>query len=92
MTLDIGLSLPLAGLCSLSGYLHFQPQSQESSPPVLIIHGRQDPIVPLGAAKKARDELTAKGVKVEYQEFDMSHEIIPPVLTRVRDFLIRVVE
>ena len=26
MTLDIGLTLPLAGLCSLSGYLHYEPQ------------------------------------------------------------------
>ncbi|MGH2416207.1 MAG: alpha/beta hydrolase, partial [Microcystaceae cyanobacterium] len=27
MTLDVGLTLPLAGLCSLSGYLHAKPQA-----------------------------------------------------------------
>ena len=88
MTLDVGLNLPLAGLCCLSGYLHSQPVASNSTlPPVLIVHGRQDPIVPLKAAQRARDELTALGVTVEYQEFDMGHEVQPPVLTLMQRFI-----
>ena len=88
MTLDVGLSLPLAGLCSLSGYLHSQPQMTDSpSPPVLILHGRQDNVVPLQAAQRARDELVNLGVEVEYQEFDMGHEIQPLTLAVMENFI-----
>ena len=51
MTIDVGLGLPLAGLCSLSGYLHYEPQPLTKTPSVLIIHGRQDPVVPLQSAQ-----------------------------------------
>ena len=88
MTLDVGLNLPLAGLCSLSGFLHSQPQkTTSSSPPVLIVHGRQDPVVPLVAAQKAKDTLTALGVEVKYQEFNMGHEILPEVLNLMQGFI-----
>lgn len=90
MTLDVGLSLPLAGLVCLSGYLHAQPEpiKKKSFPPVLIVHGRQDQIVPLSSAIRARDNLTASGVKVKYQEFDMGHIVIPPVLDLMRSFIL----
>ena len=90
MTLDVGLSLPLAGLVCLSGYLHAKPEplTGKSFPPVLIVHGRQDQIVPLSSAIRARDNLTASGVKVKYQEFDMGHIVIPPVLDLMRSFIL----
>ena len=88
MTLDVGLNLPLAGLCCLSGYLHSKPQATNSGfPPVLIIHGRQDQVVPIQAAQRARDELTALGVDVEYHEFNMGHEIQLEVLELVSRFI-----
>lgn len=90
MTLDVGLSLPLAALCSLSGYLHYEPQgtATASYPPVLIIHGKQDPVVPLSAAQQARDKLTKIGVSVQYREFEMGHEIQPPAIELVRQFIL----
>lgn len=90
MTLDVGLTLPLAGLCSLSGYLHYQPQKPNEKadfPPVLIVHGTQDPVVPIAAAQQAKEKLTVIGVKVQYQEFAMGHEIQPPVLTLIQEFI-----
>ena len=89
MTLDVGLHLPLAGMAVLSGYLHpiSQPIEPRTFPPVLIVHGRQDSVVPLSAAHKSRDTLTAMEVAVEYQEFDMGHEISPEVLTLIRSFV-----
>lgn len=88
MALDVGLSLPLAGLCSLSGYLHAKPQLTASPlPPVLIAHGKQDPVVPLQAAQQAREELAASGVTVQYHEFEMGHEILPEEIGIVRNFL-----
>jgi len=91
MTLDVGLTLPLAALCSFSGYLHYQPEPQENKtfPPALIIHGTQDPVVPLEAAKKAQTELTKIGVNVEYQEFAMGHEIKDPAIAFFKEFMIK---
>ncbi|WP_277988780.1 alpha/beta hydrolase [Chroococcus sp. FPU101] len=90
MTLDVGLSLPLAGLCSLSGYLHVTPEVTATPiPPVFIAHGRQDQVVPIAAAQQARDVLTALGVTVDYHEFNMGHEIPLPVLAELRQFLLK---
>lgn len=88
--LDVGLNLPLAALCSFSGYLHYQPQAGEKSdfPPTMIIHGKQDPVVPLDAAIKARDELTKIGVAVQYQEFDMGHEVQDPAIALFKQFIL----
>lgn len=89
MTLDVGLGLPLAGLCSLSGYLHSEPKTENNSfPPILIIHGRQDMVVRLQAAQKARDILTGLGASVEYAEFDMGHEVSPVVLNVMQRFIL----
>ena len=91
MTLDVGLSLPLAGLVALSGYLHPVSELAGSTfPPVLLVHGRQDSVVPLIAAQKARDSLVALGVAVQYQEFNMGHEIRPEVLALIRNFVLRI--
>jgi phospholipase/carboxylesterase len=89
MTLEIGLDLPVAGLIVLSGYLH-QNRSKplQDTPPVLIVHGRQDDVVPLAAARMSRDTLIQWGVNVQYQEFDMGHSIVPEVLQVVREFVV----
>ncbi|MCL6434687.1 MAG: alpha/beta hydrolase [Leptolyngbyaceae cyanobacterium HOT.MB2.61] len=88
MTLDVGLNFPLAGLMVLSGYLHAPLQPKATSfPPVLMVHGRQDIVVPLAAARQARESLNALGVDLRYQEFDMGHEIQPLVLEQMRNFI-----
>lgn len=89
MSLDVGLTLPLAGLVALSGYLH--PIAETACgefPPVLLIHGKQDSVVPLKAAHQALETLVGLGVAVQYQEFDMGHEIRPEVLAVIRNFVL----
>jgi phospholipase/carboxylesterase len=89
MTLEIGLDLPVAGLIVLSGYLHpDRVVSPVAAPPVLIVHGRQDDVVPIAAARQSRDLLTKWGVNVQYQEFEMGHSIVPEVLQVVRQFVL----
>lgn len=89
MTLDLGLKLPLAGLICLSGYLHGLNPSDGfgPSPPVLMVHGQQDPVVPLSAAQQAQQKLIAAGVSVDYHELSMAHEISPPVFDLIRAFV-----
>ena len=86
MTLDVGLPLPLAGLMVLSGYLHGAVLPQ-SYPPVLVVHGRQDAVVPVSAAHSAHDRLSALGAAIVYEEFEMGHEISPLVLNRMQTFI-----
>jgi phospholipase/carboxylesterase len=93
MILDVGLTLPLAGLVVMSGYLHPDVETLEKTnfPPTLIMHGRQDQVVPLQAAIKAREVAQALGVPVEYHEFDTGHEINLQMLEVLRTFIIKTI-
>lgn len=86
MTLDVGLQLPLAGALILSGYRHSAPQPHAELGPVLMVHGRQDPVVPILRAHQSRDALKEQSVDLTYQEYDMGHEISPLVLREIRLF------
>ncbi|NJR66011.1 MAG: alpha/beta hydrolase [Leptolyngbyaceae cyanobacterium CRU_2_3] len=96
MTLDVGLFRPFAALMVLSGYLHplRQPSELELAknapaqfPPILLVHGRQDRVVPLNAAHQARDRLQQIGAGVQYFEQDMGHEIDSLVLRHMQSFI-----
>lgn len=86
MTLDVGLSLPLAGLMILSGYQHAALKPGTTVPPILMVHGRQDAVVPLAAAQKAKANLAGLAIAIDYHEFDMGHEIAPIVLNKMYEF------
>lgn len=92
MTLDVGVRLPLAGLICLSGYLHpsITPLFNPQTPPVLLIHGQYDPVVPLSAAQTSVQALRQGGVSVQYQELPMAHEINPEALSLIQNFLLTV--
>ncbi|HEY9830266.1 MAG TPA: alpha/beta hydrolase [Stenomitos sp.] len=89
MTLDVGLTLPLGGLICMSGYLHRTPQDIEPPlPSILIVHGRQDTVVPITAAQRVRDYLLSLGAPMQYKEFEMGHEIRPDVVEVIREFIL----
>lgn len=94
MTLDVGLTLPLAGLVVMSGYPHPDVANlkKDNFPPTLIMHGRQDQVVPLSAAIKARDIAQGLGVDVDYHEFDAGHEINLQMLEILRTFVIKTID
>jgi phospholipase/carboxylesterase len=64
---------------------------QEASPatglPVLVIHGKQDPTIAVEAARESRQRLESFGVDLTYREFDMGHELRPPAVELLRDWL-----
>lgn len=93
MTLDVGLTLTLAGLVVMSGYPHPQLANLQKGnfPPTLIMHGTQDQVVPLSAATKAKEVAQALGVVVEYHEFVMGHEINLEMLEVLRKFVIKTI-
>jgi phospholipase/carboxylesterase len=72
----------------LSGFLHAPIQPDNLTlPPILIVHGTQDPVVPIQSARQTRDSLLAVGATVDYQEFDMGHEIQPMILKIMQSFV-----
>ena len=82
MTLHAGLISPegYAGLAAMSGYLPAAddvmavlPQRTERR--VLMVHGTEDQVLGIHLARKARDLLTSGGLKLEYHEFPMDHQI-----------------
>lgn len=89
MTIDVGLDLPLAGLMSLSGYQH-KPLAQITSqtPHILMVHGKQDPVVPYRASQLAEAALSQTGIAIEYHAFEpMGHEISWDVIDHMKTFI-----
>jgi phospholipase/carboxylesterase len=89
MTIDLGPHLPLAGLMVLSGYLHSPLEiPNDLTMPILQVHGINDPVVPIAAARQAHQALLATGSSVQYEEIpQMGHEISPVVLEKMQTFI-----
>jgi phospholipase/carboxylesterase len=70
-----------AGMAALSSWFpegvaaQIQPDSAHQSLPVLVVHGTEDPMVPVGRARESRQRLTELGVLLTYREYEMGHEI-----------------
>jgi phospholipase/carboxylesterase len=83
----------LGGILVLSGYEVLpQDRAAEVSPanrdtPMLFAHGRQDPLVPLVAGRRAYEAQAATGRPVAFEEFAMGHEVCAEEITLVRDWL-----
>ncbi|MEM9151452.1 MAG: esterase [Cyanobacteria bacterium P01_F01_bin.3] len=75
MTLDVGPHLPLAAMLILSSYSHASIAPCITPRPVLLLHGRQDPVVPLAKAQDTKARLESQNLSVTYAEFDMGHEV-----------------
>jgi phospholipase/carboxylesterase len=88
MAYDLVLSDPgrFAGLVALSSWLPEPidaaiPSSEEHRNfPVLVIHGTQDPMIPVERAQESRRRLLARGANVHYRELEMQHEVNPEAL------------
>ena len=52
-----------------------------------VAHGRRDPVMEVGFARRARDLLEAGGVAVEYHESDAAHHIDPAHVPAAVDWL-----
>ncbi|NJK60682.1 MAG: alpha/beta hydrolase [Oscillatoriales cyanobacterium SM2_1_8] len=87
MALDVGLTLPLAGVISFSGYLHATNTPPQPLPPVALFHGQNDEMVPAIAARSARQTLSRWGATVTYAEFVGGHTIVPEAIAAAQSFL-----
>lgn len=81
-----------AGLVLLSGTLlarsAWAPRmAARAGLPVFMSHGRRDALLPYAAAEALRDLLAEAGLAVHWVPFDGGHEIPPPLLDLVGEFL-----
>ena len=87
MALDVGSGLPLAGIVACSGYPHAGWQPPASTPPVLLSHGRQDPVVPYAASQQLQKLLQGAGVDPQLLSFEGGHTIDASVLPGIGAFV-----
>ena len=91
MTLAAGPAYELAGLISFSGALLTEQRLAEatgSSPPILLIHGDLDDVVPATALIDAQSHLEEKGYDVEVVlEKGIGHSISETGLDSARQFI-----
>jgi phospholipase/carboxylesterase len=95
MAFDLFLRDPAryAGLAALSSWLPpdlartVPPSEAHKGRPVLVMHGTQDPMIPVDRARESREELLRFGVSLGYREFEMGHEISPEALRALVEWL-----
>jgi len=81
--MGLGTERPaVAGILAFSGFMPvvdgWEPSLEDrQGTRVFIAHGRRDPIMEVGFARRARELLEAGGLEVTYRESDVGHQIDP---------------
>ncbi len=71
----------LAGILAMSCYLPFpeklkaEKSAANADVPILLCHGRSDPVVPISMGIEARDDLEANGYAPEWRDYPMQHSV-----------------
>lgn len=80
-----------AGIVALSGFVPTVPGWEFPGRPIraAIGHGSQDPVIPVGFARDARDRMTAAGADVTYHESPIGHWIDPAFLATLPEWVAR---
>ena len=95
MSLSLALTRPdkLAGVVAMSGrilpeVLPLAAQS-EAMPglPILVVHGVDDPVLPIRHGRAARDRLSGLPVALTYREYPMGHHVTTESLRDVTAWL-----
>jgi phospholipase/carboxylesterase len=82
----------VAGVLAFSGFIPtlegWQPQFDDRlETRGFISHGRRDPIIEIGFARRAREQLEAAGLAVAYHESELGHQIDPAHLQAAASWL-----
>src|SRR3954447_17598901 len=81
-----------AGILAFSGFIPtvdgWQPSlADRTGTRAFVAHGRNDPVMEVGFARRARELLEAGGLPVEYHESDAAHHIDPAHVPPAVDWL-----
>lgn len=100
MSLQCGLRFPqkLAGILVLSAWLPLvkeltqERNSVNDATPILMIHGTEDPLLPLDWAKKSYDYLKEMGYQIKFSTYNMPHSVCPEEIVEIGKWLTTVLE
>lgn len=95
VALHVGLrhGAPLGGIIALSSYLPLRAllaaelDAANRATPILMCHGRDDVVVLPAFGAESRDVLLAAGLKVEWREYSMGHNLCGPEVHDVAAWL-----
>jgi len=95
IVLQTGLSQKrrLAGILALSTYLPLPDNlatADSSTPPILMLHGDHDSVIPMAIAKTSKSHLEALSYTVRWRQFRMAHEVCQEEVGIIRSWLIDV--
>jgi phospholipase/carboxylesterase len=98
IALQAGVRYPeaLAGILALSTYLPLRATlvaertSANQAIPILMCHGREDPIVPIELARQSFAALTAAGFAPQWLDYPMQHQLCAEEVVAISRWLQRV--
>jgi phospholipase/carboxylesterase len=98
VVLHTGLRYPqrLGGILVLSAYLPLaaslpaERSAANADIPIMLAHGRQDPVVPMPWAMRSRDYLEQLGYTVEWRDYPMPHAVCAQEIGDIRDWIVKV--
>ncbi|MEO0574936.1 MAG: alpha/beta fold hydrolase [Pseudomonadota bacterium] len=85
---------PLAGVLALSTYLPLQQvvaeehAARQSALPILMVHGTDDPVLPIALAEEARDFMQALNYEIQWQTYPMPHSVCMEEIVLMREWLL----
>jgi phospholipase/carboxylesterase len=96
MSLQVGLrhAERLAGVMALSSYLLLQDSLDSEAAaankltPILMVHGTEDPVIPIQLAEASRVALQARGYRVDWHAYPMPHSLCAEEVQVIAEFLV----
>jgi len=87
---------PLAGILALSTYcptltsLGQERSAANQQTPIMMAHGRHDPLIPASLGETARDGLLELDYSVQWYEYPIQHEVCLEEIQQVRSWMLEV--
>jgi len=77
-----------AGILALSTYYPGTTlNAGNSSTPVMMMHGSQDPVIPLEQARKSYELILSAGIKADWKDYPMPHSVCPQQIQEIGRWL-----
>jgi predicted esterase len=80
-----------SALLAMSGFIPrvegFELDLAPPFPPIAILHGTYDGVIPAEFGREARDTLTAAGAEPLYREYPIEHWIDPQAIPLLRELV-----
>ena len=87
MAVSAGCDMPLRGIISCSGYMHPGWVAPKRRPPILLIHGNEDEIVPISAARQLLNNLDEDKGYLDSYFFKGGHQIPLDAIKKISNIL-----